>query len=72
MASNYPFGNDPRKVDDYITPEMLKPDEWFDDYETLLREGEETDDDMLRGASPIQVAFPVFIVSFWDLKTLAF
>ncbi len=49
------------KVNDYITPEMLKPDEWLDDYEGLLREGEETEDDMLRGACPIQVAFPCFI-----------
>ena len=49
------------QVDDYITPEMLKPNQWLDDYETLLREGEEIEDDMLRGACPIQVAFPCFI-----------
>jgi len=49
------------KVNDYITPEMLKPDEWLDDYEGLLREGEEIEDDMLRGACPIQVAVPCFI-----------
>ncbi|MAG93413.1 MAG: hypothetical protein CMJ48_06655 [Planctomycetaceae bacterium] len=99
MASSYPFGNDPQKVeryrafwnrddverplvgfsfvgwypleyfsackawqvDDLVTPEMLRPHEWLDDYEGLLREGEEVEDDMLRGACPIQVAFPVFI-----------
>ncbi len=49
------------KVNDYVTPEMLKPDEWLDDYEGLLSEGEEVQDDMLRGACPIQVAFPCFI-----------
>lgn len=99
MASHYPFGNDPAKieryrkfwsradvdrplvgfsfvgwypleyfsvcktwqVDQYITPDMLNPAEWLDDYEGLLREGESLDDDMLRGACPIQVAFPCFI-----------
>jgi hypothetical protein len=99
MATSYPFGNDPEKieryrafwsradvdrplvgfsyvgwypleyfsvcksweVDDHITPEMLNPDEWLDDYETLLREGEEVEDDLLRGACPIQVAFPCFV-----------
>jgi len=49
------------KVNDSITPEMLKPHQWLDDYEGLLREGEEIEDDMLRGACPIQVAFPCFI-----------
>ena len=56
------------KVNDYITPEMLKPDEWLDDYEGLLREGEEIDDDMLRGACPIQVAFPCFIPAILGCK----
>ena len=49
------------RVNDHITPEMLRPDEWLDDYEKLLSEGEDIDDDMLRGACPIQVAFPCFI-----------
>ena len=49
------------KVNDHITPDMLKPEEWLDDYEELLREGEEAADDMIRGACPIQVAFPCFI-----------
>lgn len=56
------------KVDDHITPEMLKPDEWLDDYEGLLREGEEVEDDMLRGACPIQVAFPCFIPAILGCK----
>jgi len=106
MASDYPFGNDPAKierykafwnreevdrplvgfsfvgwypleyftackswkVDDYITPEMIDPDEWLDDYEGLLREGEEVEDDMLRGACPIQVAFPCFIPAIFGCK----
>jgi len=49
------------KVNDHISAEMLRPDDWLDDYERLLREGEEVDDDMIRGACPIQVAFPCFI-----------
>ena len=49
------------KVNDYVTPEMLKPEEWLDDYEKLLAEGEGAEDDMLRGACPIQVALPCFI-----------
>ena len=34
---------------------------WLADYEGLLREGEDAEDDMIRGACPIQVAFPCFI-----------
>ena len=106
MASSYPFGNDPAKIEryrafwnredvdrplvgfsfvgwyplqyfsvckswkvnDYIRPEMLKPDEWLDDYEALLGEGEEIQDDMLRGACPIQVAFPCFIPAILGCK----
>jgi len=49
------------KVNDVVTLEMLNPDEWLEDYEGLLREGEAVQDDMLRGACPIQVAFPCFI-----------
>jgi hypothetical protein len=56
------------KVDDHITPEMLRPDEWLDDYEGLLREGEEIEDDMLRGACPIQVAVPCFIPGILGCK----
>ena len=49
------------QINDYITPEMLNPTEWMDDYERLLQEGEAVDDDILRGACPIQVAFPCFL-----------
>ncbi len=49
------------QVNDLITPDMLKPEQWLDDYERLLEEGEDAQDDMLRGACPIQVAFPCFI-----------
>jgi len=55
-------------VNDYITPDMLTPEDWLDDYETLLREGEEVDDDMLRGACPIQVAFPCFVPAMLGCK----
>ena len=49
------------KVNDHITPDMLTPDDWLDDYERLLAEGDEIEDDMLRGACPVQVALPCFI-----------
>ena len=55
-------------VNDHITPEMLQPDQWLDDYEGLLAEGEEVEDDMLRGACPIQVAFPCFIPAILGCK----
>ena len=55
-------------VNDYIKPDMLKPAEWMDDYEDLLREGEEVEDDMLRGACPIQVAFPCFLPAILGCK----
>ena len=98
MASRYPFGNDPAKiegyrtfwsrenvkplvgftyigwfpvqyfetcrnwkVDDYISSDMIDPEEWLEDQERLLEEGEEIEDDILRGACPTQVAFPCFI-----------
>jgi hypothetical protein len=48
-------------VNDRITPDMLQPHQWLDDYEKLLREGEDVEDDMIRGACPIQVALPCFI-----------
>lgn len=40
-----------------LTPEMIKPEEFMDDQERLLREGEKIDDDILRGASPSQAVF---------------
>jgi hypothetical protein len=42
----------------YLTPEMISPQAFMDDYARLLREGETVDDDLIRGASPIQVAVP--------------
>ncbi|NLM94836.1 MAG: hypothetical protein GX165_04680 [Firmicutes bacterium] len=39
---------------DYLTPEMIEPEAFVDDQERLLREGEEIDDDIFRGASPSQ------------------
>jgi hypothetical protein len=39
---------------DYLTPEMIVPEDFLDDQEQLLREGERMDDDILRGASPSQ------------------
>ena len=56
------------KINEHITPEMLRPQEWLDDYDRLLREGEEVQDDMLRGACPIQVAFPCFIPAILGCK----
>jgi hypothetical protein len=40
-----------------LTPEMVVPEEFVDDQEKLLREGETMDDDILRGASPSQAVF---------------
>jgi len=37
-----------------LTPEMIDPEAFMEDQERLLREGEEMDDDILRGASPSQ------------------
>lgn len=37
-----------------LTPDMVDPEAFLDDQERLLREGEEIDDDILRGASPSQ------------------
>ena len=39
---------------DVLTPEMVDPVAFLDDQERLLREGEQMDDDILRGASPSQ------------------
>jgi len=40
--------------DTYLEPEMIDPEKFLDDQERLLKEGEELDDDILRGASPTQ------------------
>ena len=49
------------KVNEYITPDRIDPGEWLDDQERLLEEGDDIDDDILRGACPTQVALPFFI-----------
>ena len=56
------------KVDDYVTPEMIDPDEWMDDQERLLEEGDEFEDDMIRGACPTQVALPIFLPAMHGAK----
>lgn len=43
-----------------LTPEMLEPAALLDDHERMVREGEVVDDDLIRGASPTQVAVPFF------------
>jgi hypothetical protein len=40
---------------------MIDPAEWLDDQERLLDEGNQIEDDLIRGACPSQVAFPVFL-----------
>lgn len=50
-------------VDSYVTEEMIDPDEWLDDTEKLLVEGETIKDDILRGACPSQLAFPAFLAA---------
>ena len=42
----------------YLTPEMIAPEAFMDDYLRLLREGETVDDDVFRGTCPMQVAVP--------------
>jgi len=42
----------------YLTPEMIAPEDFMDDYLRILREGEVLDDDLIRGACPMQVAVP--------------
>ncbi|MCJ7830204.1 MAG: hypothetical protein MUP74_02340 [Desulfobacterales bacterium] len=49
------------EINGHITPDMLDPEAFLDDYERLLQEGEEFDDDILRGVCPIQVAVPCFL-----------
>ena len=42
----------------YLTPEMIAPHAFTNDYRRMLREGESVDDDVIRGACPMQVAVP--------------
>jgi len=39
---------------EFLTPDMIHPEEFIEDQERLLREGEVIDDDILRGACPSQ------------------
>ena len=39
---------------EYLTPDMIHPQDFIEDQERLLREGEVIDDDILRGACPSQ------------------
>jgi hypothetical protein len=43
---------------DYVTPEMIDPADFLEDHIRMLREGEEIDDDLIRGACPGQAAIP--------------
>jgi len=43
---------------DYLTPDMVLPEEFMEDEERLLREGEVLDDDIIRGASPAAAVIP--------------
>jgi hypothetical protein len=43
---------------DYLTLEMVEPQDFMDDHVRLAREGEIIDDDMIRGACPTQVSIP--------------
>jgi hypothetical protein len=40
-----------------LTPDMIRPEEFLEDQEKLLREGETMDDDIIRGANPSQAVF---------------
>ena len=42
----------------YLTPSMIVPEAFMEDHLRLLREGETIDDDIIRGACPMQVAVP--------------
>lgn len=43
---------------DYLTPEMVEPEEFLADHVRICREGEMLDDDVIRGACPSQAAVP--------------
>ena len=58
----FPFGEfvacESWSSSEYLTPDMIAPEAFMDDYIRLLREGETVDDDVLRGTCPMQVAVP--------------
>ncbi|MFN8008009.1 MAG: hypothetical protein U0V70_13485 [Terriglobia bacterium] len=41
-----------------LSPEMIDPSDFMEDYRRLMREGEQVEDDLIRGACPMQVAVP--------------
>ena len=43
---------------DYLTPEMIDLEAFLEDLFRLLAEGEQVDDDLIRGACPAQAAIP--------------
>lgn len=43
---------------DYLTPEMVNPEDFLADHVRICREGEMLDDDVIRGACPSQAAVP--------------
>src|SRR3990172_5599249 len=42
----------------YLNPGMVNPQVFMEDYIRLMREGERVNDDLIRGACPMQVAVP--------------
>ena len=42
----------------YLTPDMIVPEAFIDDHLRMLGEGETLDDDVIRGACPLQAAVP--------------
>lgn len=42
----------------YLTPDMIDPQAFLEDYIRILKEGEKVGDDLIRGACPMQVAVP--------------
>jgi len=42
----------------YLTPDMIDPRAFMEDYTRLMQEGERVSDDLIRGACPMQVAVP--------------
>jgi hypothetical protein len=42
----------------YLSPDMIAPQAFMEDYTRILREGEIMSDDLIRGACPMQVAVP--------------
>ena len=44
--------------DTWLTPDMVVPEHFLDDEESLIREGEVIDDDLIRGSSPAAAVIP--------------